>query len=262
MTPPSSRGGTAPALTPEARRRALAFFAEFEVRTSPVGIRADGDLGAPVAERRVARIEGLFEILQARLAARFHQAAEHDPRRLPPARALPRAPPAWVRALSSLQLGIMRAHYPGVDAGLDLDTLRAALERFAEGSLDRLRPSPCGGHAGRPDGAAVFLWAEFGFLALDEGVDVDAWTRLLPALVAMQDVYLFTAGRRDPAGAPLPDDPPPRFNDYGPARDDVRLDAAAWAEIRARHAGRSPTQLQHLVARRLVREAFPGGLLD
>jgi hypothetical protein len=42
---------------------------------------------------------------------------------------------------------------------------------------------------GGPNSALVFCFAEFAFLAIELGIDAERWARLLPLLIAVQEVY-------------------------------------------------------------------------
>lgn len=76
----------------------------------------------------------------------------------------------------------------------DQSKVRTAMEKFAAGKHRLELPVP--GLAQKeiltePDSSNVFLFAEFAFLCIRSGVDVETWSFLLPSLVKMQALFVF-----------------------------------------------------------------------
>jgi len=111
-----------------------------------------------------------------------------------------------ISRISTLLLTIYRENLNVGDSRIDLEELWTAFEMFANGELrvaETLKfPWNC-----EPNGAALFCFAEFGFLAVELGIDVDEWTAILPNHVAIQKIF---------AVAYTPDEGKLRFRNYLP----------------------------------------------
>ena len=96
--------------------------------------------------------------------------------------------PRVLAKLSGLQIGIACAHL-GKGGVIDVARFEEAYVAFASGALWSGRDWRRGEWNGRPDTAFFFLFAEFAFHAIDQGVDAAIWSELLPALVHSQQLY-------------------------------------------------------------------------
>lgn len=105
--------------------------------------------------------------------------------------------PARVGYLSGLQLGCLR------DCGYKIDQPEMhrvwyAYSSFAAGdmrmSMDSENPYKHRFVNGEPNSALVFCFAEFALTAIEADIDAAKWEILLPALIAMQEVYLQSYG--------------------------------------------------------------------
>lgn len=123
--------------------------------------------------------------------------------------------PARVAYLSALQLGILNDHY-GWRSTREIARAYAA---FACGDLylklfssdlqsDELLSAKMLMSNGGPNSDLVFCFAEFAFLSIEMGIDASAWRRLLPALVAVQELYALAYGDLDEQGRIIPIDSP------------------------------------------------------
>jgi len=105
--------------------------------------------------------------------------------------------PILASYVATIQATVVDAFYgPTTSSSFDYVGVAKAFERFATGAgvLRRIVWTPDATDVpsqGSPDGAAIFLFAEFAFMALEQrvGVDQDFWLALLPIFVGMQDLY-------------------------------------------------------------------------
>ncbi|HEX8831413.1 MAG TPA: hypothetical protein VF705_09625, partial [Longimicrobium sp.] len=123
-----------------------------------------------------------------------------------------------------------------------------AFTRFANGDL---RVVGAGKEAwnGEPNSAQLFCFAEFAFMAIEQGVDTDAWRLILPSQVAMQPIFMRVY--QPPGQAKL------RFEAYVPenfARE-RQLGPAEMSDLRQRVSAMSPDELK-VAAGVNAREAF------
>jgi hypothetical protein len=115
------------------------------------------------------------------------------------------------RLFSTIQIELFRKYHPGAQAGFDVSKLMSCFMKFANGELRSPHPDFDKGTnkgrqifgVGEPDSSDFFIFAEFAFLCIESGIDVDAWTLALPALVAPQEVFMHVY-RRDPKPPPPP----------------------------------------------------------
>jgi hypothetical protein len=103
-----------------------------------------------------------------------------------------------VRKLSTLQLELMRSHFP--DPGrrsLDFDAFEEAFSMFANGQLRLQLPS--GFWTTQPSSGFFFFFAEFGLMAMEAlqardevqfRKDRDDWRMLLPVMARTQEVFV------------------------------------------------------------------------
>jgi hypothetical protein len=154
--------------------------------------------------------------------------------------------------MAALLLDLYRRWYPGTTAGFDRDQVRSAMERFAAGTL-----GPCaynGVHdtwSAQPDSANLFLFAEFAFLALDQGLEPAAWEPLARIFTGIEPIFGRSYGHHGVGCTPAgPEKQGLRlsFRMIGPpARDAKVLDDAAWlTALRAAHDGDAhPLRFRH-----------------
>lgn len=152
--------------------------------------------------------------------------------------------------LSTFQLDLIRRCLPAADGGIDYGAFGEAFEMFANGELrvdDPHMPGPSESNNGNN-----FSFAEFGFLAIESGIDVEEWARLLNPLVRMQQIFT-TVYRPDGPG-------PYGFCDYASANwsPDKQVDEAFKQRLRAEHAGLSVVELERRAARN-AHAAFGAG---
>lgn len=158
-------------------RKYAEFFCEMDLHTN---IKLLGYSGLPPAamKRRAFVVSQTEPVLFSRMRQRrFGQAL--DP---PPAR-------DYVEHISSVLLGIYRKHLSNRDGGIDLEEVWTAFEMFANGEL-RVPEADDFPWNSEPDSAALFCFAEFGFMAAELQVDVEEWLQILPSQVAMQQIYM------------------------------------------------------------------------
>jgi hypothetical protein len=198
--------------------------------------------------RRKYFVGHVFPVLAPRILKRGRLLGEG---RLPQPGNLP--VPADDRAvpyLSTFQLDLIRRCLPAADGGIDYDDFSAAFEMFANGELrvdDPHMPGPSESNNGNN-----FSFAEFGFLAIDLGVDAEAWANLLNPLVRMQQIFT-TVYRPDGPG-------PYGFCDYASANwsPAKQVDEAFKQRLRDEYAGLSVAELEQKAARN-AHTAFGAG---
>ncbi len=217
------------ATEPYARERD--FFAELDRQTN-----ADQPVLLPAA--RADEIRLLLSTLQNRLVDRLLAASPRACRSV-----------TAVSDLSRIQRALFAKHFPAAAgvAGIELPALQRALLLFVNASL---RDATRSEH-GQPNGAGVFFFAEFGFLAIENGIDVALWTALLPTLVQMQEIYLRVYEPAPPGGRHDWDQ-----WTYQHCNDALRLDDAELVRL----AANSPAlPLEPLVLENLLKLS-PGGI--
>lgn len=155
------------------------------------------------------------------LLQRLHQRRRNEPLSKP----MDEMERRQIRQISRLLLDLYRE---GLDAGtgeIDPEELWTAFEMFANGEL-RVPEDPKFPWNAEPNGAALFCFAEFGFLAFELGFDVKEWKRVLPSHVAIQRIF---ASAYRPDGALL-------FANYVPPNwaEEKQVGPRFKAELRAR----------------------------
>jgi len=165
----------------------------------------------------------------------------------------------WLAYLSGIQLVAIEEFFPRCFAdGIIESGAMGAFEAFASGvlgqrvtyadegaGLEELRKIPL--TEGAPEGPSLFLFAEFAFAAIREGVDAEQWTTLLPAMVGMQDIY------RHAYGDPLRPQPMSYFR-HGEGDGRPRtVTTKTLAAIRARHCAATTEGLRALMSEHLRR---------
>lgn len=174
----SARGQPVPGEDP-LLQTARDFFADYDAQTNPQLFKASTVLNGPQKSEREKDIRGVALTLRKRVIERT-LAQEGQSRRLHP-------DVLSVQRLSFLQLQLYLKHYPAPDGrDLDVESISRAFLLFANGSLR----DQSGSEHGQPNSADVFSFAEFGFLACEMNIDAGDWKAVLPALVAMQSVYV------------------------------------------------------------------------
>ncbi len=95
-----------------------------------------------------------------------------------------------VEQVSRLVLGLLTRHF-GLDGGIDVRAVYAALLRFGDAQLrsTAARPGVLVNHNGEPNGPEFFLFGELALMGVRVGVQVQAWSALVPALLGPQDVF-------------------------------------------------------------------------
>jgi len=172
---------------------------EFESNPNTLVPTASPQNGTDVERAyRTTVIAAAAEILWSRLHARFEGSPLDRCRKLNKAR---------IAYLSQIQLAPVERllEVRGVDK-------MKAFEFFAAGDLRlNLDPTTVTDEEaelfanGCPNSANVFCFAEFAFLAIEAGIDVNRWKALAPALVAAQEYYVAAFGEVDPhSGRPIP----------------------------------------------------------
>ena len=207
------------------------FFCSLDECSSREAIRAHPALPSAERERRIGELLSLVALLLARLDARA-SGRIGDPSLAPESTDV-RARAAAVRTWSRVQLELLTDAY-GLDvtAGstgesgrrFDREALAEGFLAFAGGLL-RLQVVGRRG-IGEPDGAHYFAFAEFALLAIDLGIDREAWEELLAPLVWTQEVF---AHMQRPPG-----EPPHRFHEFAPRGRERVFDARV--AVRARES--------------------------
>jgi hypothetical protein len=187
------------------------FFTEYDLRTfpappsKPFGIDQNPALSESEKKQRREDVIAMAELLRARQqinAAVSIRKSQPIPVPMPPA-----TRQAAVR-LSKVQLDLFRESFPAAGGGLNLVNVRRAFFEFANGGLRTPDIEPNSG-INEPDSSAYFLFAEFAFLCIEQGIDAQEWTQILPWFVASQEIFIFNYRKRPhaappPVNAPLP----------------------------------------------------------
>jgi hypothetical protein len=206
-------------------RLARRFFREYELRFNPLtdtfSVDTNPNMSASDKATRKRHVNLLTDgnapgILWVRLQARSAAALKGGlPAELPPQ---PKNVQDAVQAISDAQLEFFREWFPNGTGGMAFQTFQRAFERFANGEL---RDTSVPGHVAlcEPNGGAVFLFAEFGFLATDLGFSRITWAQVMKTFVKMQEIFMHVYRERPQAppavGSPLPplSSPPRRRTD-------------------------------------------------
>jgi outer membrane protein OmpA-like peptidoglycan-associated protein len=177
------------------------FFMEYDLRTfpsppdRPFGIDSNPNMTPAQKAQRKSDVISVIRVLMARRQNRA-AAALNQPATTP-------VPPLNVDAakrLSDAQIELFFESFPAPGGTLDLALLRQAFYDFANGDLRTPEIGPNKG-VGEPDSSAFFLFAEFAFLCIEQGIRAPVWTEILPWLVSAQEVFMHVY-RRPPHPAP------------------------------------------------------------
>jgi hypothetical protein len=178
------------------RRGYSEFFCALDHESHPI---LEPDWISCSGEQRKLRAEAIITLeplLRARILAKASATHPSTPLLHPPASR------DHVQCISGLMLGLMDENlYFNRLKSTSLRVLRIgfAFDSFAAG---RLQLKGTTSSHGQPNGANLFCFAEFAFLAIEQGIAKDRWLDLLPALVRIQEVFLLaygaTHGRRAP----------------------------------------------------------------
>ena len=169
---------------PEVKKYQL-FYWHYDHETHPRLISDNPDIPEEEKIRRRSIIVQTAPVLSRRVIERARIAGTGgtpDPGELPQV-----SDPSWVEYLSELQLDIMRQYLPDGYQEIDVTAFREAFEMFTNGEL-RVEVVD-GVWNSEPDSAFEFSFAEFAFVAIESGVDVDEWSSLLNALVMSQEIF-------------------------------------------------------------------------
>lgn len=165
---------------------ALAYFTALEEKTN----FSASESGAEQAEELLA----VQELLRTRLRARW-EARQDELLGRPGSAPVPDLTGVVIEqglaaALSTLLLGLATDWFPEwrTSGSSDRDALRFAYENFAAGELSACNFTDAG-WGGQPDSLNVLMFAEFGLMAIDMGVDVTDWESFVPLLVPIVILY-------------------------------------------------------------------------
>lgn len=232
---------------PEVKKYQL-FYWHYDHETHPRLIPENPDLPEEEKIRRRSIIVQTAPVLSRRVIERATIAGTGG---TPDPRELPQVPDvSWVEYLSELQLNIMRQYLPDGYQEIDVTAFREAFEMFTNGEL---RVEVVNGvWNSEPDSAFEFSFAEFAFVAIDNGVHVGEWSSLLNALVMSQEI--FTRVYR-------PDLPSPHFySDYGSTNfaPEKQIDSTFKRQLREQYEGKSADELTEQAGKNAF-AAFPAG---
>ncbi|HEX8691461.1 MAG TPA: hypothetical protein VF746_03375 [Longimicrobium sp.] len=201
-----ARGAIAQAHPDPMFRRAADFFYDLDLNTNGALLP-----GAPLPpseiRRRRGRIVVMEKLLQDRVLLRREWAAASKPG---PAQGLKSSRAEAIEHISGVLLGLYRKHL-STSGKLDIDVVWKVFGMFANGEL-RIPGAAQDDWNSEPNGAMVFGFAEFAFMAMDaieametidpaHQADLDDWKAILPSHVAIQRIYM--EAYRPPAGTLL-----------------------------------------------------------
>jgi outer membrane protein OmpA-like peptidoglycan-associated protein len=179
------------------------FFTEYDMRTFPAppdrpfGIDANPNL---TADQKAQRKADVFKLIPMLLARRNNRASAALGQ--PAATPIPALDLDAAKRLSEVQLQLFFESFAAPGNTLDLAAFRRAFYDFANGDLRTPEIGPNAG-VGEPDSAAFFLFAEFAFLCIENGIRAQVWTEILPWFVSAQEIFIYVY-RRAPHSAPPP----------------------------------------------------------
>ena len=233
---------------PEVKKYQL-FYWHYDHETHPRLIPENPDIPEEEKIRRRSIIVQTAPVLSRRVIERARIAGTGG---TPDPGELPQVPdPSWVEYLSELQLGIMRQYLPDGYQEIDVTAFREAFEMFTNGEL-RVEVVD-GVWNSEPDSAFEFSFAEFAFVAIDNGVDVGEWSSLLNALVMSQEIFTRVY---------KPDLPSPYFyGDYVSTNfaPEKQIDSTFKRRLREQYEGKSAGELTEQAGKNAF-AAFPAGV--
>jgi hypothetical protein len=147
-----------------------------------------------------------------------------------------------VERLSEAQLALFREWFPDGSGGIKLgkgQPFQRVFEQFTNGEL---RDPSVTDHPGfaEPGTGAFFLFAEFGFLAVDENIAKSDWERVLKTFVKVQEIFIHVY-RENPKLTPPPVDAPLPTGDE--RRDVVSVgDEGGFHFVHFKQVGSLPTK--------------------
>lgn len=171
------------------QRKAKLFFWEYDNNTHPGLVARRDDLPADERQKRIAIISSMAPKLAARVRAR---GIDNIVDRSVLATNTNDISNGDVQFVSDIQTTVFNQHWSdskgeGSDGdGFDFVSLDRAFELFSNGSL---RVNAGGMWNGEPDSAYELSFAEFAFLAIERGVDIDFWTGVLAGMVKSQEIW-------------------------------------------------------------------------
>jgi hypothetical protein len=232
---------------PKAKKCQL-FYWHYDRETNPGIFPKRKDLPEDEKLKRSSIIRSMVGILTRRVRQRAAFAANGRPPQ--PGELTPVSDVSWVDYLSKLQLGVIREHLPDGNQGVvDPKALTEAFEMFSNGEL-RVEVVRRRVWNGEPDSAFEFSFAEFAFVAIEDGIDVDEWSSLLKGLVISQEIF---------TQAYKPDRPPPfSYTDYRSTNfaPEKQVDIDFKRQLRAEYEGKSVDELADQAGKNAL-AAFP-----
>ena len=154
-------------------KRQMDFFLDYDVATNPNFLSDAGDIELAEA------VQGAHGVLRLRVVGRAVNPSAQ------PTDALERA---LLTRLSDIQLQVIRRHFPGAQAGIDVGRFDEAFIAFATSQL--VPEIAVTDHwNGRPDSAFYFMFAEFAIHAIESHESEAEWAALLPTFMRCQDLY-------------------------------------------------------------------------
>jgi hypothetical protein len=229
-------------------KRYQVFYWYYDHETHPGLIDANPHIPADEKEKRKLIVRQTAPILSRRVLERA--AFAKDGRTPQPGELTPVPDVSGLEYLSELQLGIMRSYLPDGYQGIDLTAFTEAFETFSNGEL---RVEVVGSvWNSEPDSAFEFSFAEFAFVAIENGIDADEWGSLLRSLAMSQEIFTQTY---------KPDLPPPFFySDYHSTNfaPEKQVDTAFKRQLRDKYEGKSLAELEEQAGENAF-AAFPAG---
>jgi hypothetical protein len=232
---------------PEVKKYQI-FYWHYDHETHPRLIPENPDIPEEEKIKRRSIIVQTAPILSRRVIERARIAGTGG---TPDPGELPQVPDhSWVQYLSELQLNIMRQYLPDGYRGIDVTACGEAFEMFTNGEL-RVEVVD-GVWNSEPDSAFEFSFAEFAFVAIDNGVDVGEWSPLLNAMVMSQEIFTKVY---------KPDLPSPYFySDYVSTNfaPEKQIDSTFKRRLREQYEGKDADELTEQAGKNAF-TAFPAG---
>jgi hypothetical protein len=185
-------------------RDTAGFFYDLDVNTNGA-LLSRAPITAGEMQLRRGRITSMEILLERRVKGRRAWAAVGKPG---PAEGLGPGRPEAVAHISGVMLSLYRKHLSR-DSKLDTDLIWDVFGKFANGEL-RIKGAGEKDWNSEPNGAMVFCFAEFAFMAIDaieklktpdaeHRASLADWKVILPSHVAIQQIYMRTY--RPPSGS-------------------------------------------------------------